>query len=110
MSTSPETISWILDKLHNSPHFATRAMFGEYALYADGRVVALICDDQLFVKIVPASQTLESICEIGFPYPGAKAHYLVAEDQLDSIATLPEILLAISASLPPSKTSNKKRL
>ncbi len=26
-------------------------MFGEYALYCDQRVVALICDDQVFVKI-----------------------------------------------------------
>ncbi len=28
-----------------------RKMFGEYALYVDGKVVALVCDDHLFVKL-----------------------------------------------------------
>ena len=36
----------------------SRAMFGEYALYADGKVVALVCDDLLYVKILPASAAL----------------------------------------------------
>jgi len=27
-------------------------MFGEYALYCGDKVVALVCDDQLFVKIM----------------------------------------------------------
>jgi TfoX/Sxy family transcriptional regulator of competence genes len=27
-----------------------RYMFGEYAIYCDGKVVALVCDNQLFVK------------------------------------------------------------
>ena len=35
-----------------------RAMFGEYALYADGKVVALVCGDLFYVKILPASHSL----------------------------------------------------
>ncbi len=83
-------------------------MFGEYALYANGKVVALICDDQLFVKILPASHDLEKLCEKGSPYPGAKPHYLVEEEQLSKIEQLPSILLAVAKSLPAKKKKKSK--
>ncbi len=111
MSTNKQTISYILDQLHNDHRFSARTMFGEYALYADGKVVALICDDTLFVKILPASQALEKICEQGSPYPGAKPHYVLSEEQLSSLSQLPQILFSISQSLPEKKkksTSPKK--
>ena len=98
---------FILEKLHSPKHFSARAMFGEYALYADKKVVALVCDDQLYVKVVPASSDLEKICEKGSPYPGAKPHYIVEEDQLSKLQELPAMLLDISKSLPAPK--KKKR-
>lgn len=84
-------------------------MFGEYALYADGKVVALVCDDQLYVKIVPASVQLENICEKGVPYPGAKLHYVIDEEHLSTVEILPEVLYDISKSLP-KKIKKTKRL
>lgn len=109
MATRKETIESIVEALGSPKHFATRAMFGEYALYADGKVVALVCDDLLYVKIVPASAALEGVCEKDAPYPGAKSHYVVSEDQLSSIEDLPDILLAIAESLPmPKKKKSKK--
>ncbi len=83
-------------------------MFGEYALYADGKVVALVCDDQLYVKILPPSIELESICDKDAPYNGAKLHYLVEESQLTKLSQLPNILLALAASLPLPKKKVKK--
>jgi DNA transformation protein and related proteins len=103
MSTRKETVTFILEKLGNTTRFSAKAMFGEYALYADGKVVALICDDQLYVKIVPASQELEGACETDAPYPGAKPHYLVEEMQLSQLEHLPEILFATAESLPAKK-------
>lgn len=103
MSTSKETIKYILGKLGGFPHFTAKAMFGEYALYADGKVVALICDDILYVKIHLASSLLEDKCDKDSPYPGAKPHYVVDEEQLDSLTTLPNILIEIAKSLPEKK-------
>ena len=103
MGTQKETVEFILGKLRDRERFSARPMFGEYALYADGKVVALICDDLLFVKILPASSALESVCEKGNPYPGAKAHYIVDEGQLGTVAELPVILAAIGDSLPARK-------
>ncbi len=108
MSTQKDTIEFILEKLRHPKRFAARAMFGEYALYADKRVVALVCDDQLFVKILPASAELEDVCEKGEPYPGARPHYIVEEEQLSKLEQLPAILFAIADSLPAKKKKKAK--
>ncbi len=103
MSTQKETLEFIQKKLGHPKRFTTRAMFGEYALYADGKVVALICDDQLYVKRLSASSDLEAVCEKGFPYPGAKEHYCIDEAQLSNLEQLPDILFDIAESLPTKK-------
>lgn len=103
VATSKETVDFILGKLRHEDRFAAKAMFGEYALYGDGKVVALICDDRLYVKIAPATAGLAE-CEQGPPYPGAKAHYIVEEGMLTRMVELPEILLRLAGGLPAKKT------
>ena len=112
MATQKETVEFLLAKLRQPKRFSARAMFGEYALYADGTVVALICDDLLYVKILPASQALQPLCEKGEPYPGARPHYIVEEGQLSTLPPLPKILCAIAESLPERKkrTTRKRSL
>ncbi len=107
MSTQRETVDFILLKLGEPERFSVRAMFGEYALYADGKVVALVCDDQLFVKILPESKDLENICEKDAPYKGAKLHYVVEEGEILKLTELPEILIDIARSLPAKKKKVK---
>ena len=84
-------------------------MFGEYALYAEGEVVALICDDRLYVKILPASRELEAQCEQGPPFPGAKPYYLVDEGQLSTLLNLPAVLLAIAKSRTTKRKPSVQR-
>lgn len=110
MATQKETIAFILAKLRDPERFSARAMFGEYALYADGQVVALVCDDRLYVKMLPASQELEGLCEKGEPYPGAKPHYLVEEGQLSTLTGLAAILSAIAkARSSKAKAAPRRR-
>jgi TfoX/Sxy family transcriptional regulator of competence genes len=74
-------------------------MFGEYALYIDGKVVAFACDDSLFVK--PASATTALVTDLpkGPPYPGAKL-YPVADELLDDPERLLQLLLATWEAVP----------
>jgi TfoX/Sxy family transcriptional regulator of competence genes len=109
MATQKATIEFLLRKLRDPGRFQARAMFGEYALYADGEVVALVCDDLLHVKILPASQALEGRCEKAQPYPGAKPHYLVEEGQLSTLEDLPAILGAIAASVADKKRGTTRK-
>lgn len=103
MSTKKETAEFVLEKLGEPSRFTVRAMFGEYALYAGGKVVGLICDDQLYVKILPPSKELENICDKDEAYKGSKLFYVVEEVQLSQISNLPDILLDIAKSLPEKK-------
>ena len=99
MSTQKETIEFILEKLGHSDRFSTRAMFGEYALYVDGKVVGFVCGNQLYIKILSESKILEAICEKDQAYPGSKLYYLVEESQISHIIELPEILFDMSKSI-----------
>ena len=117
MATQKETIDFILEQLQKSlddgnspkPRFSARAMFGEYALYADEKTVALVCDDLLYVKIQEESAALAHICEVGEPYPGARPHYIVEEDMLARLDELPDILIAIAATRTQPKKKKKAR-
>lgn len=108
MATVADTVEFILTALGNNARFTTRRMFGEYALYADGRVVALICNDQLYVKILPESHELATYCEQDTPYEGARLHYVVAEEELGRIAGLDDILFALAVAVPPPKKKNAR--
>jgi hypothetical protein len=73
VSTQPETIQCIADPAGLGRRLTSRRMFGEYALYVDGKVVSLIGDDQLFLKPTPEGRReLEDVTEAP-PYPGAKS-------------------------------------
>ena len=50
-----------------------------------GKVVGLICDDQLYVKILPASAELEKVCDKDEAYPGSKPYYVVEESMLSQL-------------------------
>lgn len=109
MATSKATVDFILEKLGDTSRFSARAMFGEYALYANGKVVALVCNDQLYVKVLPASSELEDVCDKDLPYPAAKPHYLVEESHLSTIPRLPEILRAIARTRPAKPKKKSKQ-
>ena len=100
MPTSPATVAHILDECSAAGDLSARKMFGEYALYLDGCVVALICDDTLYLKPLPGARALLPDAVEGFPYPGAKAH-LVGDTLLDDPHLAARVLRAIAAEVPP---------
>ncbi len=107
MGSRKETAAFILEQLGASDRFSVKAMFGEFALYADGKPVAFICDDQLFVKILPESAALDKRCERAPAYPGSKDYYLVPEEMITGYRDLPKLLLRIADTLPAPKTRKK---
>lgn len=108
MATRKETAAFVLEQLGRPERFTVRAMFGEFALYADGKPVAFICDDRLFVKIMPESAALAKHCELAPAYPGSKDYYLVPEDSITGDRQLPVVLLRMAEVLPFPKGKAKK--
>ena len=107
MSSNPTTITYIVDQLSSlAPHIRSRKMFGEYAIYYQDRVIALVCDDTLFVKITNQGKTLlDADYAEGIPYPGAKPHIKVAEEIINDRGKLCQLITITYNNLPPKKWS-----
>jgi TfoX/Sxy family transcriptional regulator of competence genes len=106
MGTRADSIAHLLDALAPLP-LTARKMFGEYALYLDGKVVALVCDDQLYLKPTPGATAALPDSPTGFPYPGAKLHLLVT-GALDDPDRVVAALNAITRDLPAPKPKKPK--
>ncbi len=50
MASNQKTVDHILEQIKSASAVSARKMFGEYTIYCDEKVVALVADDQLFVK------------------------------------------------------------
>jgi DNA transformation protein len=58
MATNAEFIQYVCDQLRGAGAISFRKMFGEYAVYCNGKVVALVCDNQFFLKPTAAGRAL----------------------------------------------------
>ena len=108
MATSAATVDHLLDLLSAAGVLSARKMFGEHALYLDGKVVALICDDTLFLKPTPGALALLPDVEQGPPYPGAKPH-LVLTDTLDDTDLAIRAIRAVADDVPRPKPKKPKK-
>ncbi len=102
MATRPQTIEDLMDALRELPGLSARKMFGEYALYLHGKVVALICDDLLYVKPTPGALAVVTAPTMAPPYRGAKDH-ICLESALDDPDLTIATLSAVAADLPEPK-------
>lgn len=108
MATSKETATFILEALGQGERFSVKPMFGEFAIYADGKTVGFICDDQLLLKVMPESADLDALCERAPAYPGSKDYYLVPEDMITGDRKLPALMLRMAEELPAPRPKKKK--
>jgi TfoX/Sxy family transcriptional regulator of competence genes len=111
MATKQSTIDFLTDQIRQAGNIRSRKMFGEYALYCNEKVVAFVCDDQLYVK--PSSIAHEFLGDeaLSPPYPGAKNYYLVPEEKWDDSEWLTEFIQKTAAVLPipKQKTPRNKK-
>ena len=106
MPTSASTIDHLFDTL--APLALTaRRMFGEYAVYLDGKVVGFVCDDQLFLKITPRTLALLPDAPQCPCCPGSKDYLLVSE-ALDDPDRIMAALRTLAEDLPAPKPKPAK--
>lgn len=109
MASDPSFVDHVCEQANLGPALTFKKMFGEYALYLDGKVVALICDNQLFVKPTPQGKALLGTVDEHPPYPSAKPQYRIA-DELEDRDLMRRLLLATALALPAPKPKSKPKL
>ncbi|HEX7665006.1 MAG TPA: TfoX/Sxy family protein [Polyangiaceae bacterium] len=106
MASRQSTIDYLLERF--GAEVTAKPMFGEYGLYFEDVLFALVCDDQLFVKPTKGGRSLLRSIEEAPPYPGAKNAFVIAEDDWEDAAWLRRLARATADELPPPKKRKAK--
>lgn len=105
MASDLSTVQYITDQSGLGARLSHRRMFGEYALYLNTKVVAFVCDNQLFLKPTEAGRALLGTPVEAPAYPGSKPHFLLQEE-LDDPTLLRRAFEVTEAALPPRSRPN----
>lgn len=103
MATDANIVAFLVDQLSAAGAVSARPMFGEYGVYCDGRMVAMICDGQLFVKPTAGGRAFARGVDEAPPYPGAKPSLLIEPDQWDDGEWLGQLVRITAAQVPVPK-------
>ncbi len=106
MSSDLSFVEFVVDQIENAGVITYRKMFGEYAIYSNRKVVALICDNQLFIKPTEGGRSFIRDVVEAPPYPGAKLFFLI-EDKIEDREWLSNLIRITEKELPEPKP--KKR-
>lgn len=108
MASDQNFVDFILDQIENAGEVTAKKMFGEYGVYSDGKIFALICDNQLFIKPTEAGRAFIGNVVEAPPYTGAKSSFLI-EDKIEDREWLSELVRVTVKELPDPKPKKKKR-
>jgi TfoX/Sxy family transcriptional regulator of competence genes len=103
MSSKQSTVDFILEQIAGAGTVSARKMFGEYGLYCDGKYVASVCDDQLYVKPTPGGRAFIAEVEETPPYQGAKPCLLISGEKWDDAEWMSELIEVTTRELPVGK-------
>lgn len=109
MASERKTVDFILDQIAEAGTVSGKAMFGEYGLYCDGKMVAIVADDRLYIKPSAAGRAFAGGVEEAPPYPGARPYLLIDEERWDDREWLSELVRVSAEALPMPKPKARKR-
>jgi TfoX/Sxy family transcriptional regulator of competence genes len=109
MTSDLNFVEFIVEQINPAGTISYRKMFGEYALYCDGKVVALICDNQLYVKPTASGKKYVGKFVEAPPYPGAKM-YLLIENNIENCDWMGGLIRVTADELPVPKPKQRKAI
>ena len=83
MATEQDFVEYIRSQSGLGAELTYRKMFGEYAIYLHGKVIAFACDNQLYLKPTDAGRNALGKVSEHPPFPGAKRYFRIDEETED---------------------------
>ena len=104
-----EFVQYVMEQLRDIEEVTYRRMFGEYGLFCRGKFFAVICDNQLYVKITQEGRKILKGCMEIPPYQGANPYFFI--EDIDDAQTLQRLVEATYRALlePKPKTKRGKK-
>lgn len=109
MANDRKIVDFIVDQISEAGSVTAKPMFGAIGLYCNGKMIGIIDDDQLFVKMTPGGRALAGNAEEAPPYPGAKPCLLIDADRWDDREWMRQLAHITAAELPAPKAKPVRR-
>ena len=103
MASQQGTVDFLLDQMAGAGALVAKKMFGETGVYCDGKMFAIIADDQLYIKPTDAGRAWIGTPQEAPPYPQAKPWFLIGGEQWDERDWLAQLARRTTDSLPLPK-------
>jgi len=104
MASNLSFVEYVIEQIAIPVTIRYRKMFGEYMVYLNELPIVLICDNTAYIKKLPCIEGFSSELNVGYPYSGAKEHYILDMEK-DDIAN--EILMLLVQHTPPPKSKRR---
>ncbi|CAN5733275.1 hypothetical protein BH11MYX2_BH11MYX2_13750 [soil metagenome] len=111
MASKQTNVDFVVSQMSEAGDVTARKMFGEYGIYLGPTIIALFCDDELFIK--PTDEGRAFIAQRGAvkegpPYPGAKPYFVITGDRCEDGDWLSELARMTAAAQPVKKAKPAK--
>ncbi|MDH5609225.1 MAG: TfoX/Sxy family protein [Cyclobacteriaceae bacterium] len=107
MASDQNFMEYVVGQIEHAGQITYLKMFGEYGLYSDGKIFAVVCDNTLFIKPTEKGKAFIRDVVEAPPYPGAKPSLLIG-DKIEDREWLSELVRITVAELPEPKKKKKK--
>ncbi len=108
MASNADFVKYIAEQCAEAGEIMTKKMFGDYAIYCNGKIFGLICDDRFYIKPTTAGRKLLHEVVLRPPYEGAKDYFYITD--VDDHAYLSQLVRATYAELPAPKKKPQSSL
>ena len=108
MASDQSFVEFIVDQIEGVGQITSKKMFGEYALYLNGKVVALICDNRLFIKPTEGGRAFIGDVVEAPAYKGAKPSFLI-DARVEDRQWISDLIRITYEELPEPKIKKKKK-
>lgn len=103
MATSLSFINYVCEQLNGIGEIRYKKMFGEYMVYINEKPIVIVCDNVAFVKKLECIEKMMADAEIGYPYKGAKDHYILDIDNAEFCKSIVTELEKVTSLPKPRK-------
>lgn len=95
MACTTDYIDFVCSQLNGVGTIRSKKMFGDWLIYIDEKPIILACDNICYVKKLPTIAELMTGADTGFPYDGAKEHYILDIEHRDKAIKIIKTLLPV---------------
>ncbi|MBQ7540056.1 MAG: TfoX/Sxy family protein [Bacteroidaceae bacterium] len=106
MASNTDFVQYVADQCAGAGDITTRKMFGDYAIYCNGQIFGLICDNRFYVKPTEGGRVLLGNVVLQKPYEVAKDYFYIAD--IDDCHLISDLVRVTCKELPLTKPKKKR--